>query len=291
MSVAYAGAERPVAAKPNLAGHHLRVGLVQILLIGNSILMLYPILVMVFSAFKPTAEIYNSPFSIPDIRHIDNFTRILTETSFPTYLANSVLVTGLSILSILTLGSMAAYALGRYRFPGAAFVFLFFLAGLMVPLKLAIIPLFIQFRELGLLDTRFSLVLLYTAMGLPSTVFIMTGFIRTLPQELEDAARMDGASEPRIMVSIMLPLTRPAMVIAAIHNAVPIWNDFFFPLVFIHTDGRKTLPQGLTVFMGEFSTDWGALFAGLTLSALPIILIYLVLSRQFIAGLTSGAVK
>lgn len=291
MSVSYAGSARPLAAKPNLAGQHLRVGLVQILLIGNSILMLYPILVMVFSAFKPTAEIYNSPFSIPDFRHIGNFTRILTETSFPTYLANSFLVTGLSILSILTLGSMAAYALGRYRFPGAAFIFLFFLAGLMVPLKLAIIPLFIQFRDLGLLDTRFSLILLYTAMGLPSAVFIMTGFIRTLPQELEDAARMDGASEPRIMVSIMLPLTRPAMVIAGIHNAVPIWNDFFFPLVFIHTDGRKTLPQGLTVFMGEFSTDWGALFAGLTLSALPIILVYMVLSRQFIAGLTSGAVK
>ena len=291
MSVAYAGAGRPVRIAPNLAGQRLRAGLVQILLIGNSLLMLYPIAVMVFSAFKPTAEIYNRPFSIPDFRQVGNFARILTETSFPTYLANSVLVTGFSILSILTLGSMAAYALGRYRFPGAAFIFMFFLAGLMVPLKLAIIPLFIQFRELGLLDTRFSLILLYTAMGLPSTVFIMTGFIRTLPQELEDAARIDGASEPRIMLSIMLPLTRPAMVIAAIHNAVPIWNDFFFPLVFIHTDGRKTLPQGLTVFMGEFSTDWGALFAGLTLSALPIILIYLVLSRQFIAGLTSGAVK
>ena len=291
MSVAYAGAGRLVRTVPNLTGQRLRAGLVQVLLIGNAVLMLYPILVMVFSAFKPTAEIYNSPFSIPDFRELGNFTRILNETSFPTYLGNSILVTGLSILSILTLGSMAAYALGRYRFPGAAFVFLFFLSGLMVPLKLAIIPLFIQFRELGLLDTRLSLILLYTAMGLPSTVFIMTGFIRTLPQELEDAARMDGASEPRIMLSIMLPLTRPAMVIAAIHNAVPIWNDFFFPLVFIHTDGRKTLPQGLTVFMGEFSTDWGALFAGLTLSALPIIIVYLILSRQFIAGLTSGAVK
>ena len=291
MSVAYAGAATVARPAPGSAGRRISAGLVQILLIGNSLLMLYPILVMVFSAFKPTSEIYNSPFSIPDFRNIGNFARILTETSFPAYLANSVVVTGVSILSILTLGSMAAYALGRYRFPGAAFVFLFFLAGLMVPLKLAIIPLFIQFRGLGLLDTRLSLILLYTAMGLPSAVFILTGFIRTLPQELEDAARMDGASEPRIMLSIMLPLTRPAMVIAAIHNAVPIWNDFFFPLVFIHTDARKTLPQGLTVFMGEFSTDWGALFAGLTLSALPIIVVYLVLSRHFIAGLTSGAVK
>lgn len=292
MSLAYAGSGRPARrTTPALAGLRLRAGLIQILLIGNSILMLYPILVMVFSGFKPTAEIYNSPFALPDFGNLDNFTRILTETRFVAYFANSALVTGVSILSILTLGSMAAYALGRYRFPGAAFLFLFFLAGLMVPLKLAIIPLFIQFRALGLLDTRLSLIILYTAMGLPSTVFILTGFIRTLPQELEDAARIDGASEPRIMLSIMLPLTRPAMVIAGIHNAVPIWNDFFFPLVFIHTDGRKTLPQGLTVFMGEFATDWGALFAGLTLSALPIIAIYMILSRQFIAGLTSGAVK
>jgi raffinose/stachyose/melibiose transport system permease protein len=112
-----------------------------------------------------------------------------------------------------------------------------------------------------------------------------------LPKELEDAARIDGASDARIMWSIMLPLTKPAMVIAAIHNAVPVWNDFFFPLVFIQTDARKTLPQGLTAFMGEYTTNWGVLFAGLTLSALPITIVYILLSRQFIQGMTSGAVK
>src|SRR3546814_6546631 len=110
-------------------------------------------------------------------------------------------------------------------------------------------------RDLGLLDSRLALVLVYTAMGLPSTVFIMTGFIRTLPRDLEDAARVDGASELRVMWSVLLPLTRPAMVIAAIHNAVPIWNDFFFPLVFILTDARKTLPQGLHAFIGENTTQ------------------------------------
>jgi raffinose/stachyose/melibiose transport system permease protein len=161
----------------------------------------------------------------------------------------------------------------------------------MLPLKLAIIPLFVQLKTLGLLDARLGLVVVYTAMGLPSTIFILTGFLRTLPGELEQSARLDGASEARILWTIMLPLTRPALVIAGIHNAVPIWNDFFFPLVFIQNDARKTLPQGLTIFMGEYNTDWGVLFAGLSLATLPITLVYIVLSRHFIAGMTQGAVK
>jgi raffinose/stachyose/melibiose transport system permease protein len=268
-----------------------RDALLQVLLVANSILMLYPIVVMLFSGFRTNAELFASPFGLPDFTNLANFGRILGQTRFLTYLANSILVTGGAILLTLVLGTMVAYAVGRYEFRGSAFVFLFFLSGLMLPLKLAIIPLFIQMRDFGLLDSRMSLVIVYTAMGLPSTVFIMTGFIRTLPRDLEDAARTDGAGEARIMWSIMLPLTRPAMVIAAIHNAVPTWNDFFFPLVFIQSDARKTLPQGLTAFMGEYTTDWGVLFAGLTLAAAPITIVYIVLSRQFIAGLTSGALK
>lgn len=268
-----------------------RDALLQVLLVANSILMLYPIVVMLFSGFRTNAELFASPFGLPDFTNLANFERILGQTRFLTYLANSILVTGGAILLTLVLGTMVAYAVGRYEFRGSAFVFLFFLSGLMLPLKLAIIPLFIQMRDFGLLDSRMSLVIVYTAMGLPSTVFIMTGFIRTLPRDLEDAARTDGAGEARIMWSIMLPLTRPAMVIAAIHNAVPTWNDFFFPLVFIQSDARKTLPQGLTAFMGEYTTDWGVLFAGLTLAAAPITIVYIVLSRQFIAGLTSGALK
>ena len=186
---------------------------------------------------------------------------------------------------------MAAYALARYAFTGNEAIYLFFLAALMVPLKLAIIPLFIQLAQLRLTDTRLGLIIVYTAMGLPSAIFILTGFLRALPNELEDSARIDGATEARILWSVMLPLARPAMAIAAINNAVPIWNDFFFPLVFIQSDRLKTLPQGLTIFMGEYNTDWGVLFAGLTMAALPLTLAYILLSRQFIAGLTQGALK
>jgi raffinose/stachyose/melibiose transport system permease protein len=265
--------------------------LLQILLVGNSFIMLFPILMMALWGFKNTNEIFGKPFAIPDFGNVKNFVTILAETNFFGYLLNSILITGGSIFAILTLGTMAAYGVARYRFPGNVAIYLFFLAGLMVPLKLAIIPLFIQLTSLGLIDTQLGLILVYTAMGLPSAIFILTGFLRTLPFELEESARIDGASEGRIMWSIMLPLARPAMVIAGIHNAVPIWNDFFFPLVMVQTDRLKTLPQGLTIFMGEYNTEWGVLFAGLTLAALPITIVYMALSRQFISGLTHGAVK
>lgn len=275
----------------NSKGEWLRDGLIQLLLWVNALVMLYPIAIMVFAAFKSNAEIFGSPFTPPSQFNLDNLRRVWTETNFAQYLANSLATTGGSIALILVLGTMAAYALARYQFAGNGALLMFFLSGLMLPLKLAVIPLFIELKALGLIDSRLGLIAIYTAMGLPSAVFIMTGFLRTLPGELEQSARIDGAGEARIMLQVMLPLARPAMVIAAIHNAVPIWNDFFFPLVFVQSDRLKTLPQGLTVFMGEYNTDWGVLFAGLTLASLPITLLYIALSRQFIAGLTSGAVK
>ena len=265
--------------------------LIQALLVVNGFVMVYPLVVMVLSAFKSNAEIFASPFALPESFGLTNAARVWNETSFVRYLLNSLTVTAASVAVIIVFGTMAAYAIARYPFRLSAVVFMFFLSGLMVPLKLAIIPLFIQLDLLGLIDTRLGLVLVYVAMGLPSAVFIMTGFLRTLPGELEESARIEGASELRTMISVMLPMARPAMVIAAIQNAVPIWNDFFFPLVFISSDRLKTLPQGLTVFMGEYNTDWGVLFAGLTLAALPIIVVYVLLSRQFIAGLTQGAIK
>jgi raffinose/stachyose/melibiose transport system permease protein len=281
--------ERPLPGQRG--GEAVRTGLIHAVLWLNTALMLYPILLVALSAFKSTGKIYSTPFALPQSFNLADIETIWRKTNFPCYLANSLLVTAASIALIVVFATTAAYALARYTFRGNELLYLFFLSGLMLPLKLAVIPLFIQLTAFGLVDTLAGLVVVYTAMGLPSAVFILTGFLRTLPKEFEESARIDGASEARIMWSVMLPLARPAMVIAAINNAVPIWNDFFFPLVFIQSDHLKTLPQGLTVFMGEFPTDWGVLFAGLTLAALPITLLYVVLSRQFIAGLTSDAVK
>ena len=272
-------------------GEGVKNAAIQALLVLNGIVMVYPLLVMLLSAFKTNAELFASPFALPESFALTNAARVWSETNFLAYLANSLIVTTSAVLTILVIGTMAAYALARYRFRLSTIVFMFFLSGLMVPLKLAIIPLFIQLDTLGLINTRAGLALVYVAMGLPSAIFILTGFLRSLPGELEEAARMEGASELRIMLLVMLPLARPAMVIAAIQNAVPIWNDFFFPLIFISSERLKTLPQGLTVFMGEYYTDWGVLFAGLSLSALPIVAVYILLSRHFIAGMTQGAVK
>ncbi|MGJ8526978.1 carbohydrate ABC transporter permease [Maritalea sp.] len=265
--------------------------LMHIFLGFNALIMLYPIIMMALSAFKTNNEIFSAPFSLPSSFNLDNFAVIWNETNVPRYFLNSTIVTGISVLFLLIIGTMAAYALSRYKFRGNIMVSLFFLSGLMLPLRLAIIPLFIQLKALGLVDNLIGLICIYTAMSLPATVFIMTGFLRSLPSELEDSARMDGASEFRIMVEIMVPLITPAMVIAGIYNAVPIWNDFFFPLIFIQSPEWRTIAQGLTSFFGEYSINYGVLYAGLTLAALPIMVIFIVQSKRFIAGMTAGAIK
>lgn len=269
----------------------LETWLMQIVLGAGALVMLYPIVMMVLSGFKTNAEIFTHPFALPSRFNLDNFEVIWTQTDVPRYLVNSAIVTGFAVLFVLMMGTMAAYAISRYRWRGSVMVSLFFLAGLMLPLRLAIIPLFIQLKAMGLTDNPLGLICIYTAMSMPATVFILTGFLRSLPKELEDSARMDGASEFRIMIEIMVPLISPALVIAGIYNAVPIWNDFFFPLIFIQSPEWKTLAQGLTQFFGEYSINYGVLYAGLTLAATPIVVIFIVQSRRFIAGMTAGAIK
>ena len=269
----------------------LENALIQIFLATAALFMLYPIFMMVLSGFKTTSEIFMSPFSFPERLNTENFQVIWNKTDVPRYFLNSVIVTLSSIILLLVTGTMAAYAIARYKFRGTLMVSLFFLSGLMLPIRLAIIPLFIQLKYLGLIDSLLGLIFIYTAMSLPATVFILTGFLRSLPKELEDSARMDGASELRIMIDIMVPLISPALVIAGIYSAVPIWNDFFFPLIFIQSPEWKTLAQGLTSFFGEYSINYGVLYAGLSLASLPMILIFVIQSRRFIAGMTAGALK
>ena len=263
----------------------------QAVLLLNAFLVLAPMVIMGLSAFKSTREIFQNPFGLPGVWRWENFARVWVEAKFALYFRNSILVTMASIIIILILGAMAGYALGRFRFGGNDLLYLYFLSGLMLPIRLGIIPLFILMRNLHLLDTLWALILTYAASGLPSAVFILTGFFRTLPSDLDSAARIDGAGEWLIFQRIMVPLVRPALIIVAVYNLIPVWNDFFFPLVFIQTDRLKTLPLGMTTFFGQYSTDWGALFAGLTLAALPVVTLYALLSQQFIRGLTAGAVK
>ena len=263
----------------------------QLLFLAYGFIVVYPIFLMVLSSFKSTREIFQSPFALPESWTLANYIEAWNRGNFSTYFLNSVFVTSAALVLVLVLGSLAAYPLGRYAFRGRNWLMLYFLAGLMLPIRLGILPLFFLMRSLGLLDTPWSLILVYAASGLPFTIFVLANFFETLPRELEEAARLDGASEFRIYWGVMLPLVRPALATVAIFNFIPWWNDFFFPLIFIRSERFKTLPLGLFSFFGEHQNDWALLFAGLTITALPLLLLYLLASKQIIEGLTSGALK
>ena len=206
-------------------------------------------------------------------------------------LGNSIKIGLLATFIATILGTLIAFALGRYAFKGQAIVTGFILSGMLVPAKLAILPLFIQLKWMHLLDSQLGLILVYASGALPAAIFIMSGFFRSLPVDLDNAARVDGATEVQVLRKVLVPLVKPGIAIVAIYSAIPIWNDFFLPLVFIQSPGKKTIMQGLTLFFGEYSSQWGIIFAGLTIAALPLIVLYLILSEQFIKGLTAGAVK
>ena len=260
-------------------------------LIINSFLVLLPVFFLLNSALRETNSFASNPFMLARDPYWENFQQVWSDGAFAIYLKNSLIVTGGSLVVILTCALGAGFILGRYNFKGNALIFGFVLTGMLVPAKLAILPLFIQLKWMNLLDSHFGLILVYSSGALPAAVFIMSGFFRSLPSDLDNAARIDGASEFQLLRRILIPLVRPGMAIVAIYSAIPIWNDFFLPLVFLQSPENKTIMQGLTVFFGQYASQWGVLFAGLTMAALPLIVLYLILSEQFIKGLTAGAVK
>lgn len=263
----------------------------QVVLVSYTVLILYPLLNMFFSAFKTTIEIYRHPYTLPKVWYLDKFYDVWVIKGFSLYFFNSIVVTAVSMAFVLLLGSMAAFGIARYNYKLKTAVSMIFLGGIMLPLKAAVIPLFLLIRGLNLLDNPVALIIIYTAMGLPSTIFILSGFMKSIPGELEYAGRVDGCNDWQIYALLVMPLTVPSLVLVTIYNAVPIWNDFFFPLVFIQTPSLKTLPLGLTTFFGQYETEWGLLFTGLTIAIIPMLLLYLFLSRYFIKGMTAGAIK
>jgi raffinose/stachyose/melibiose transport system permease protein len=263
----------------------------QALLGAYSIMVFYPVFNMVASSFKSTRDILLRPFGLPLTLDFSNYVTVWVGKGFARYFANSLWITAVSMLFVLLLGSMAAYGVSRYRYRLSTLVYMLFLSGIMLPLKAAIIPLFILMKKFGLVDKPLSVILIFVAMGLPSTVFILSGFMKSVPLELEHAARIDGCTDWGIYRVIVMPVVMPAVALVTIYNAVPIWNDFFFPLVFLQSDRLKTLPVGLTSFFGQYSTNWSLLFTGLSIAVLPILVLYLFMAKFFIRGMTSGAVK
>jgi len=251
----------------------------------------YPIFLMIISSFKTNAEILSDPLGLPRTFSLAPYRKLWEAVPVTDFLLNSVMVSVGSVALILLVSSMAAFYLARFSFKWNGLLYFLFLIGLMIPIKLGIVPLFLLMKKLGLLNSLWSLILIYTASGIPISVFILTGFFRTLPVELEEAARMDGCNHFQVFWRVLLPLIRPALGTVMIINFIQAWNDFFFPLIFIQQESLKTIPIGMLSLFGEYEADWSMLFAGLTFSALPMIAVFLLASKQFMEGLTAGAVK
>ncbi|RJL32898.1 carbohydrate ABC transporter permease [Bailinhaonella thermotolerans] len=246
---------------------------------------------MVANSLRPTSEIFTEPLRPPLSPSFDSYVRVWTEASFSTYFLNSLIVTCGAVLIGTAVSALAAYPLARYDFFGNRFLSAYFLAGLMLPIRLGLVPIFYLMESMGLIDSLLGLTLLYAASGVPFGVFVLGAFYRSLPLELDEAARIDGAGEFRIFGRIMLPLVRPALASVALFQFVPLWHEFLYPLVLLRTDDRFTIPRGLAQFFGEYQTDWSALFAGLVLATLPLFVLFVVATKQIIAGLTAGMSK
>jgi len=261
-------------------------------LIFYTILALFPVVLVVINSFKSRAAIFRSPYQLPNSEtwSLIGYETAFSRGSFPLYFYNSIFVTVISLFFILFLGSMAAFALAEYKFPGNTLMGLYLAVGIMIPIRLGTVSLVRLIVDLNLINTLWALIFVYIAQGLPISVFILTSFMQQVPRDLKDAARVDGASEYRIY-AMVLPLVRPALGTVAIFTMIPIWNDLWFPLVLAPSENVKTITLGTQSFLGQFVSDWNAVLASLSLAVVPVIILYIIFSRQLIRGLTSGAVK
>lgn len=256
-----------------------------------AVIVIFPIWTMIVNSFKFKLDIYKDPFGLPVKWNFGSYTSVFQDGNFLVYFKNSLLVTVGSIGLVLILGSLAAYAIVNWKNRQTHFIYLFFIAGMMLPIKIGSIKLLEMIKGLGLLNSIVGLYPIYVAMGLPIAIFVLTQFISDIPYELTEASVIDGASRFRIYGQIIIPMIKPALATVGIYNLVPFWNDLWFPLIFITDEESKTLLLGVTRLFGQYQTDWSKVLAVLTLSAIPVILLYLTMSRQFIKGLTAGAVK
>jgi len=284
-----------------------------------------PLLWVFVNSIRSSQEVFENPFGLPWLitgsphagiegqptpweSATANFRNAWVESHFAQFFFNSVLVTGLSLIGVLVCGAMAAYILARFPRRSHNALYYYFIAGMMIPAQLVLVPLFFQFStmsemgsallapiglELKLHDSLSGLILIYIAFSLPFTILVLTGFFRSLPGALREAAIIDGATEWGVFRHIMLPLARPGLVTVAIFNFLGLWNEYIFALVFVNSEAKKTLPLGLAgvSIQAQYKTDFGLMFAGLVIVMIPTLIVYLVLQRQLTKGITMGALK
>ncbi len=263
-----------------------------IFLIIFSIIALVPIIIVLLNSFKERMAIFLTPYNLPtfDTFSLIGYQTVNERATFGLYYLNSIVVTLSAIFFILFFGSMVAFAFSQYQFILKKALKIFFLLGILIPIRLGSVSILNIILSLGLIDNLIALIIVYIAQGLPLAILIITQFMETIPHELIDAARIDGASEFRVFTTI-LPLEKPALATVAVFAMLPIWNDLWFPLILTSGGKNKTVTLGAIQFMGQFSSDWNALLAALTLSIVPVIIMFFIFSRKIFGSLTIGAFK
>ena len=266
---------------------------VHVILLGYTVIALWPIFLSLINSFKTRKAIFRDPMGLPspETFTLIGFEKVLEKSSFGLYFFNSITVTVVTLAVVLLTGAMAAWALSEYRFRGSTWLALYLAIGIMVPIRLGSVSILQLIVDLNLINTLTALILVYTAQSLPLTIFILNEFMQQIPKDLKEAARCDGISEYMIFFQIILPLTRPAIATVGVFTMVPIWNDLWFPLILAPSDGTQTITLGVQQFIGQYVTDWNSVLASLTMAIVPVLILYLLLSRQLIRGITAGAVK
>ena len=261
-------------------------------LIGIAIIQLFPIVWLALFSLKNNYEIFNlSPLALPQELRFENYIKVWTEGNIATYFFNSILYTVSAVILTVVLASMVTFAITRLQWRGHKLVLGLFMLGLMIPIHSTLIPLFNTYTTIGLINHPLSLILSYTAFNMPITIMILLGFYEALSHEIEEAAIIDGASIHQIFFRITLPMTAPVIATASIINMIYNWNEFVFVNTFISSDELKTLTVGIQNFIGQYSTDWGAIGATLMFSIIPILIIFLILSDRIVEGIAAGSVK
>jgi raffinose/stachyose/melibiose transport system permease protein len=270
-----------------------RPALVHAVLLSYTVLALFPIFLVIINSFKNKRAIFNDPLALPTPATFSlvGYEKVLQESEVLTFFANSLIVTLVSLLLILTFGAMAAWGLSEYKFRGNRWLYFIMGFGIMVPIRLGTVSILSTMVSLNLTNTLTALILVYTAQGLPLAVFILAEFMNQIPKDLKEAARCDSVNEYKIFAQIIVPLIRPAIATVAVFSMIPIWNDLWFPLILAPGSSTQTITLGVQQFIGQYTTNWNAVLASLSLAVLPVVGLYFVFSRQLIRGITSGAVK
>jgi N-acetylglucosamine transport system permease protein len=258
-----------------------------------SIIVIVPFLWVVLSSFKTTKEILASPLSLPAHWQFDNYAHAWTDAGIRQFFLNTVIVVSVALVLVMLLGAMCAYVLARFKFPGARFIYYLMLAGLTFPIFLAVVPLFFILKNSGLINTLPGLIMVYVAFALPFTVFFLYAFFKTLPEDVYEAALIDGAGEWKTFFRIMLPMARPGMAAVAIFNFLGLWNQFLLPVALNTNRDNYVLSQGMASFASQagYNVDFGRLFAAVVITVVPVLIVYAIFQRQLQGSVTAGTMK